>query len=545
MADENVNVTPTPESFGPPAQIPQELRMDHEEPQPDFNTMSPDEIDKRIAEARAAAEAHTEAASSETVVAEPTPVKKAEIQFGDLPEGFDPKSIPDTEDTMPSFGLYFGELSPDEVVNKYDENMQNCSAEEVAALIDDKNPHIQRYLHSRYAALNKNLQVKFMTETLQHLKELKGSVDKALVKDDNDKVARRIKGSGELTGRTAKFQTIAMLHGVKQVYLYNSGFNLVLRPFSISELNAFYRTVAEEGDDFGKDLGQVFFFVMDNMIKSQFMDLLSTAIVTSNLVDWEKPEIFRQAVSIHDYETLVWAITSLLYRAEGIEIPMTCISNKCFFKVDNFNVNLNELRYDIFDNLNEEQIMFARSKKPVTLQQVLEYQKSIPAFHTHMKLQSPKAENIIEYDISVPSMERFLSCGEMIVNSIFAHIKNPKSKKDAVVTDQLLLHVNQMLLPWITKYSINGEQFNNDEGVLETLAHDVHEEYVDEEGKPIFFKDMTDFIRNTKISHFCYAGLKCPACGAMPTTGKVDEFVAIDMQLLFFGLTCRKLQILQ
>ncbi len=109
---------------------------------------------------------------------------------------------------------------------------------------------------------------------------------------------------------------------------------------------------------------------------------------------------------------------------------------------------------------------------------------------------------------------------------------------------EYMLHLNQMLLPWVKRlhyYNAEGEeQFTTSErdALIESLSMDLHTE-----------DNLTDrlmeYIRDTRVSYFCYTALKCPVCGHQPEDGTVDGYTPVDVQSLFFDLTCRRVGIIE
>lgn len=336
----------------------------------------------------------------------------------------------------------------------------------------------------------------------------------------------------ELRGAEARIAAISQLRGMKKVPLYNSGFYVVVRPMSLLELNEFVNGCDHSAKELGRAIGGNLYSVLDIFCRQTFMDLLPKIVVESNLINWRQGDTLKECVSIHDYEILVHAVCSLIYR-EGIEVDLICVNPKCRHVDHAQKIDLNALRQDNLVNISEEAMIQVRNGKPISKDQVEKYQRDL--FKDISSVDSAD----IHVDFVVPTMARYLEIGNQIISKIFAVLHGGKNLDERRVQDAYSLSAIRMMAPWIGELAIKDEDGEINFRVKDPEAvMDILENLLDK--ATTLYEQIDKFVIKTRCSHIAYAGLECPVCHRKPS-GTLQDFVPFDVQSLFFFLGFREL----
>ena len=105
----------------------------------------------------------------------------------------------------------------------------------------------------------------------------------------------------------------------------------------------------------------------------------------------------------------------------------------------------------------------------------------------------------------------------------------------------MTLHFYKMLAPWISKILYKSE----DESLPNTLIDDYDAICTAMEsliGVSVpYYEKIEAYIRDTKCSMYTLTSLECPKCHKKPNLNS-DGVFPLDVEYLFFGLSCRKLE---
>jgi len=262
----------------------------------------------------------------------------------------------------------------------FNDKLEGLSKAEIQSLVRDNDKTLAAVNALRVLSDYETGTQGVLVDAFQKMSE-GGSLKDQLTNDTEDKRATRAKLRGEVRGTNAESMFLASIRGMKKVYLYNSGFWVLIRPLTIAQLNSFYETVDLETKELGRDIGSVFFAFADVFLKQKFCELLSTIVVKSNLVGFEDENVLLQALDFHEYDVLVWAASCLLYKASEVTLPFVCVSKECDYKHSSTDIDLNKLRFDRTEHMTPEQIAFVRKSESVTLADVQKYRAELKQSH--------------------------------------------------------------------------------------------------------------------------------------------------------------------
>lgn len=443
-----------------------------------------------------------------------------------------------TEEPMLISGILFG--SVEHVAQETNKKCGQLSREELEEEVDKGNTYLLRHAMLQRIIEDNHDQFEYLGKVLEELKKSHTTLTDILKRDMNDKVAKGSSFKGELKGTAARKAIFAAVRGIRLLYLYNSGFHIEIRPPSMSDLNQFYSSAQLQSAEFGHMVGANFLTMMDAYLKQKVVEFLPNITTGSNLVGWEQGNTLAENISIHDYDTILWGLCTLMYRDKELDLQYTCVSPECFYKKDNVAVNLDEVRFNNHSILTQDQIAYTMANDARTSDELEAYRKSIIPKDNVFKCESLG----LGYQFHVPTLMEFVNTGIALIGQVVAKAAKSTTNKDVQLFNEYLLQLNQMFLPWVErvhKYDDTGEiQFSTaeQEAIMETLSIDLHKD-------TDLLETVSKFIRDTRITTFCYTALECPQCHRKPEEATVDGFTPVDVQSLFFDLTCRRLGIIE
>lgn len=336
-----------------------------------------------------------------------------------------------------------------------------------------------------------------------------------------------------LHGESATIAAITRIRGLRRLYLFNSGFFVDVRGLSTPELTAFFETVSSEKDILGRMCGGHYYLISDIYIKNKVIGLFEKSIVGSNVKGWKKEGVIRKLLSFQDYKVVVHGLSAMVFD-KGIKHSLICTDPKCNKNINTVTLNLDRLRMEDFENVPQRCIELVMAGKPITPDGVKKYQKALGFTR---KLTADK----YTMDLQVPTIDNYLSYGNQLIGKIAASIQ----KEELDLTDPLTrvtyqVHLYKNVLPWIRRM----ELIRADGSVEAVIPKDGMYEILDPSylEHTTFWRDTQQFIRDTKITHFCHPAQACQTCGTV-AKGKDGEpaFIPVDVQTQFFCLSCRRL----
>lgn len=330
----------------------------------------------------------------------------------------------------------------------------------------------------------------------------------------------------ELTGKEAKLAVLARSKGLPRVHLFNSGFWIKLRPPRIAELSQWYNEVSIETKDFGRLIGGHVFLFSDVLLKKKFMEILPSLVVDSNLEGWRVPNRLAKFISFHDFDTIVWAVCTLIYK-EAITINLHCTNEKCKYIAQNYKVDLSKLRLNNFDIIPPEALSYISkqlmSSDKVTAEQIKQY-------HKLLKFSDEITLNGVVYKRHVPSIYKFIELGSEFCQMILESIKGYTNEFAIDIDREVRINVAKSYLPWV--YRVSTEQYSSADP--EAIATQLE---LEAQTSGQLAESMLKYQFDTKISYFCYTMLECPKCHKTPSNVLTDYYPLDPTYLFFFQLS--------
>lgn len=345
--------------------------------------------------------------------------------------------------------------------------------------------------------------------------------------------------STNLTGTQATMAFTAKLQGYKKVYLPNSGFHVTIRPWTMGELSAFFQSIDTDDKELGRLMGYWRFTIHDAFIKGKFMELFPSCVINSNLKSWANGDTLERSISMHDYDSLVWAVCSLMYK-EAITLNVLCMECKSDSSSD---CDISKMQLINNNVLNKEAMQFLYDDAPRDQKDILRYKQELIAAHETIKIPvtlSGVAENsVMEYELTVPSIAEYLVNAKRCIADVIAASNGVSDIKNKELLNQTIISFSRGYIPWLTRLAltVDGELAISTSdrktfpSILESLGYD--------DANANTYDEIYKFMRD---SNACAIGYTPPTCDSCGNAHKTESgYVAWDAEKLFFDLIYLKL----
>ena len=389
-----------------------------------------------------------------------------------------------------------------------------------------------------------NNQQKLLARWVGHIIEKNTNALKAVEKEMRmARITPKIgDGSGpkKLTGATARAAVISRMKGMFRVQLYNSGFWLDLRPPTLIDLDGWMTSIDTEFKDLGRVLGGHSHAVIDVYVKQKFFDILPQLIQRSNFENYTDTAKLIANISFHDYDTLLWAMCCMIFR-DGVGAGVYCTNPDCRYVDEHQYIDLKNICFlntEIFNPKAMEWMTRGAhaGSKLLTEDDLKQYREEILGFKKTVKIDNGQTV----YDLRVPTAKEYIDESSSMISKMEKLLNGNHDITTDLVSNQLTFHLYKMLTPWIKTLSMYDEKGNlqfqipDREAIYDSLD-------VDHLEGTSLYEDVTDFIRDTKVSIYSATTLRCPKCGKVADL-KNDNMFPLDMQYLFFCLSCHMLE---
>lgn len=419
-------------------------------------------------------------------------------------------------------------------------------------LADDKMSDVASDYSSMERCLNyfsENLDM--MARAISHIREPLNEVLKHTrggVGDADATLSSRFKGKARVElSEVDSYMTMAtMTGGMRRITLWNSGIHVTLRKIPLNVLNEYYKLINEKDYEYGKEFGGFYYNFADLAIKEYMIEsLLPIAICTSNYAHWRNTDKLLQAISIQDFDTLVWGMACMLH-PRGTSVNFTCGKPNCGH-VHRIKSDLTKLRLLNTDLINDEMINHFRKSGPVTDEDLQRYKQALNLKKTLSFNINPEGDQdeLWKFNLKQISLADHLDIGRDFNAELrrAVHVDNRTE-----VTDYTIYNLYRTFKPWLesvecTIHHDDGQDQTlvwNNTGTEESdksmyLALDTISNEVDD-----FEKQMQDYIVDSRISHIAFYMPKCPKCGGVPSIG-YHGYIPYDAMRNFFTLVLMKL----
>lgn len=354
--------------------------------------------------------------------------------------------------------------------------------------------------------------------------------------------------SVDVSGKEAILAIKARLGGIVRVNLLNSGFWVALRSPQLNELQEIFATIDFDNKEIGRILGGHFALITDMYLKRKFVEILvnKRLIVESNFADIFKAGAFVRNLAYHDYETLLHGIVTLMTRGG---MRYRCICPSCGM------VSVETLDMSACKFINEDlwtpevaawwNNVVGPDGKPLrrTENDLATYREQILG---RKETYSQEFDNglgdkvKIDLVIKEPTMARFFEIGDKLIknlNETIDAVSDGDSDKAEMIKASISIHQYQLIAPWIEELVLWRDEKNVEIKTTDSTAILEHlDQSIQQDSK--LFDALTKYIKDSRFVWIGTQSIRCPQCGAKPTTA-MDSFYPLEIQTIFFGLLSR------
>lgn len=327
--------------------------------------------------------------------------------------------------------------------------------------------------------------------------------------------------------------------GVYKIQLPNSGFWIKITPLSPANMDAWIHEVDFGYKQLGRLIGGHFYLGFGIYLKQKLADILKpNLVVDSNLLNWSEGTNLIDNISIHDYDVLCWAFSTLMHR-NGITISTTCTNPECKHTTSEQYIDLARCMYINPEVLTKEAIEFLVAGNAPG---IIRTKDALYNYRTKL-LKNRKFVTFNDQDqmeLVDPSLGDYVRNGMKILGKLAASVKDGKLDiTDEEVQRQTAFQLSSMFSSWVKSIVLKNEKGDVQAIIDDPDAITYQLETVMAERND-FTKKMEEFITNSKASFCAYTSAKCPKCGKQLDLLR-DNIDPLDAEYVLFCLSYLKL----
>lgn len=395
---------------------------------------------------------------------------------------------------------------------------------------------------------NQIMLTRMIRELIEQNKELTAAVKELRLARISPNSYLKKAENGVVDGKMAGLAVIAATQGTFRVILYNSGFNITLRPITIEMASEFINSVDRDFQELGRILGGFFHLPMAVYLKQKLAEFLPKLIINSNFVNWKDTSALLNNISYHDYDTLLWALGSMLYK-EGIGIGVLCCNKDCRNSEESHFIDLAKSCYLNLDKLKGEAVSWIMATSVQRTEEDLKhYREDILG---NVRKYTPEGSSVT-YVMKDPSLSSFINHGcdiigkladavndaeEPILEDDDSEIVREKEIANRRERQRLIgIQMYRMLIPWLDHLEVLDKASNQ---TIMVRGYEAIEASLEQKANvhSNLYNELEDFIKASKVSFYCTSYIQCPKCGKR-IDFKTNDLTPIDLEYLFFFLSC-------
>lgn len=355
-----------------------------------------------------------------------------------------------------------------------------------------------------------------------------------VIKQATPKSKKSNGGPRKITSEDGGFREFAKITGtVRRIPLPNSGFSVDICAPTKSAIYEFILALNLDMSEYGQTMGAHFYMYHDLYVKQTAWAFIQKTIVGATLHNWDKRNVLEDAISLHDFSTLLWAIASLMYPNGYREFAHLCAS--CGH-VEKVHVDIRKLHKTDFTKMPSACIHDLNMKNKFLMDR-----EKLEKYHENMNFQKEIRFENYGIHLSVPSIQQYFTAGD----AYNAEIQKAYGDNLREVENIINHRFNRILTPWVKRISAYGE---NDDGEEEEFSYtedisvigEIMDAIQTEDEEDTVRKSVITFINETQLSHICYPAFECPACGYVPETN--TGFLTVDPLRVFFTMSLWRLR---
>lgn len=342
----------------------------------------------------------------------------------------------------------------------------------------------------------------------------------------------------------------------KAIPLYNSGFHIVLKPYTDRKLVELYTKIAESKISLGSLTKGLIFSSSTYYVTECIIDFIREHIYNTSLALEPGDDIMDYVVT-QDLPDLIWGII-LTSKPSGFEYKRACTHDPAnCHNIESGLLKLQEAQYINRNALSEWQKIFmtklnSRSK---TKEEVLRYQKELVCM-SEKRIELMGNDLLkIKILLKAPTINEYISSSKRWVMEISDKINQMFSSSSESDRDKFIIESGKATsIRQYCHYVSSIEEYRNEDEENIITDKETIENYLtfmgDENIKNKFFDAVSDYISKSTVTVIGIPVYNCSACNNPQTQGTdihdpvFSEIIPLDMLSYFFShLTQRILKI--
>lgn len=358
------------------------------------------------------------------------------------------------------------------------------------------------------------------------------------IKDSYPKLKKSLQGK-IVSAKEAKLYTLIQHRNLKKVMLPNSGVYVLLRCPILEELNILFNQLTDMVSEYGYLFGSYFYLFHDFQIKETFIEMIKKYwIEDCNIKNWRKGNTLFKNISIHDYQTILHGLCSLMFK-NGYDFTIVCSNEECLYK-ETKTIDVNLIKHYILSSIPEEELKFLADKSIKDSKQLKKYRKNIISDINN----TYQPFNMYRIHLKAPTIDEYINYGNKFNNDLIDTVHNTNNTSSLEDIESYIRYCYfKIFTPWIEKIEILNEDSSvnyivEDTEAIEFTLGVIQNEY--QGSYEEFVKPIIDFI---KFSNFVMIAIPinpCPKCGTIPEN-TINGLLPLDIQESFFIMSTMRL----
>lgn len=334
---------------------------------------------------------------------------------------------------------------------------------------------------------------------------------------------------------------------VINVPLWHSGFWISLKTPTQGALLELDQQIASGKVELGRVTNGLLFSNDSVMLNNTLINFILRHVYDCSLQD-VSPENLKRMILVTDIPTLIYAMASTVW-LKGFKYRSPCVlaPERCSHVHEDV-LTMGRLFYVDNSMLNEEQTRhMAQRRDKYTVDSVVRYQ----SLHRYNNPETTTvfATDILKFKLSVPSIEKYVTSGNLWINGIRAMLQDSfavdmsERERTTYMIAQGSVTALQQYAHWIDHIAVdNGgeDEVFDDETVIAEMMADFTK---DQDLYVSLMNAVGKFINDTTVALVAIPAYACDKCETPqgPVAEKHPHLIPLEVSRLFFTLLSRRL----
>lgn len=368
-----------------------------------------------------------------------------------------------------------------------------------------------------------------------------------------------VNNKGNVKSNVMRFKSLLGIGRPVNITLFHSGFNIKLKPISLSSLTSLELSLYEEEKNFGKaTLG-----LLANADKMHTLNTISNFLseyILDSTLNFPEEKSILDYISILDLDIILLAVLHST-NVNKIKMNRTCANitkinpndpgSMCTY-TEACEVDPSKLLFINRDRLTDTMVkqLSHRTKNIITMEEYETYQRELKKVLLENKLIKEKYSVAgLNFDLKIPSISEYAQSSNIVVDKVNYLIDKVNKTNDETMADKIRERIDTRVT--LSKYLslINSISIEHDD-MVESLTDqseiaEILEDLTKDRDEIMEIGEMLHkYYNNSIIAMAAFPNYICPECrkeqeNSSETPGFEDEFIPLNMLPFFVYLDPR------